>query len=263
MKEIDLIRSLLKEASVLVREQYARRDKVGVTSKSNPNDLLTEVDLAVQDLIVEGVRNCFPGDAIAAEERDFAHPPEDRDARCWVIDPIDGTQNFVRGLFPMFGISIAFVRGGAAVAAGVALPVGGDCFLAERGSGAYRGAAALRVSNVASVSVARVEVDFSGPPERAGTLRSASRIICGAGQIRCACATVVALCQIAAGEMDGFVHVALNPWDYAAAQLIVEEAGGRATRLDGLPLRVFDGRKGALLSNGLIHAGLLSLVDGT
>ena len=121
MKEIDLIYSLLKEASALVCEQYARRDQVGVTTKSNPNDLLTEADLAVQDLIVEGVANCFPGDAIAAEERDFSHLPDDREARCWVIDPIDGTQNFVRGLFPMFGVSIAFVRGGEAVAAGIGL----------------------------------------------------------------------------------------------------------------------------------------------
>jgi len=261
MNEIDLIQSLLKEASVLVREQYARRDRVGVTSKSNPNDLLTEVDLAVQDLIIDGIRNCFPGDSIAAEERDFAHPPEDRGARCWVIDPIDGTQNFVRGLFPLFGISVAFVRAGAAVAAGVALPVAGGLFLAERGSGAYRDAVRLSVSRVRSVSIARIEVDFSGPPERPDTLRSASRIICGAGQIRCACATVVALCQIAAAEMDGFVHVALNPWDYAAAQLIVEEAGGQATRLDGTPLGVFDNRKGALLTNGHIHAEMLSLID--
>ncbi|HOT49411.1 MAG TPA: inositol monophosphatase [Candidatus Hydrogenedentes bacterium] len=261
MTEIDLIQSLLKEASVYVREQYARRDRVGVQSKGNPNDLLTEADLGVQDLIVEGIRNCFPGDAIAAEERDFAHAPADRDARCWVIDPIDGTQNFVRGFFPMFGISIAFVRGGMAVAAGVALPISGGCFLAERGAGSFRDECRLRVSDVASASVARVEVDFSGPPERAETLRRASRIICGAGQIRCACATVVSLCQIAAGEMDGFVHVALHPWDYAAAQLIVEEAGGRATRLDGRPLGVFDGGKGALLSNGHIHPELLSLVD--
>ncbi|HNR35452.1 MAG TPA: inositol monophosphatase family protein, partial [Candidatus Hydrogenedentes bacterium] len=77
MTEIDLIQSLLKEASVYVREQYARRDRVGVQSKGNPNDLLTEADLGVQDLIVEGIRNCFPGDAIAAEERDFAHAPAD------------------------------------------------------------------------------------------------------------------------------------------------------------------------------------------
>lgn len=261
MTELDLIQSLLKEASVLVREQYARRGQVGVASKRDPNDLVTEADLAVQDLIVEGIENAFPGDAIAAEERGFAHGPADPDARCWVIDPIDGTQNFVRGLFPIFGVSIAFACGGEAVAAGVALPLTRDCFLAERGRGAYQGRDRLHVSSVASVGMSRVEVDFSGPEERPGTLRRASRIVRETGQIRCACATVVALCQIAAGEMDGFFHLGLHPWDYAAAHLIVEEAGGKATRLDGTPLRIFDGQQGALLSNGHIHEELLSLVD--
>lgn len=261
MKEKELIDALLKEASVFVRQRYLHRANLCVTSKKHPNDLLTEVDLAVQDMIVDGIRRYFPDDAVAAEERDLAHAPDDPDARCWVIDPIDGTQNFVRGLFPMFGISLAFVRGGAAVAGGVALPMSGDSFTAEAGSGAYLGATRLRVSDIPRVSLARVEVDFSGPPERPDTLRYASRMICEAGQVRCACATVTALCQIAAGEMDAFVHVGLNPWDYAAGQLIVEEAGGKATRLDGTPLRVFDSGKGALISNGPLHEELLSLLD--
>ena len=261
MREIEFIESMLAETSALVRGKYADRSKVAVSWKSEANDLLTEVDLAVQDHIVAAVNRCFPGDAIAAEERDFAHAPDDPMHRCWVIDPIDGTQNFVRGLFATFGISVAFFDGGLVMAGGVALAIAGDVFLAERGSGAFRNGARTFVSRVDSLSVARVEVDFSGPRERQETLERASRLIRDVGQVRCNCSTVVALCSIASGDMDAFVHVSLNPWDYAAGQVIVEEAGGKTSRLDNGPLCLFDGKRGVLMSNGLLHEDLVGILD--
>jgi myo-inositol-1(or 4)-monophosphatase len=257
MKEIAFVEQVLKVTSLLVREKYAERSKVGVSSKSEANDLLTEVDLAVQDYMVDQIKQLFPEDLVAAEERDFGHIPEDPSCRCWVIDPIDGTQNFVRGLFPTFGISVAFAVGGRVMAGGVGLPMLREAFLAERGEGAFRNGKRLRVSEVGEVAVARIEVDFSGRCERRETLERASRLLCTAGQIRCNCSAVVALCSIASGDMEGFVHVALNPWDYAAGQLLVEEAGGKATRLDGSPLGLFDGGRGVLVSNGRIHDELL------
>jgi myo-inositol-1(or 4)-monophosphatase len=260
MKEIAFIENVLRITSVLVREKYAERAKVAVTSKSEANDLLTETDLLVQDHIIEEIRGLFPHDLVAAEEGGFSRIPDDPAARCWVIDPIDGTQNFVRGMFPTFGISIAFAVGGDAVAGGVALPIPGDIFLAERGAGAFRNGQRLRVSEVASVGLARVEVDFSGRREREETLQRGSRLICEAGQVRCNCAAVVALCSIASGDMEAFFHVALNPWDYAAGQVIVLEAGGAASRLNGGPLRLFDGKRGVLASNGRIHQELLSVI---
>ena len=271
MKEMDLIEQVLKATSVLVREKYSERANVSVTSKSEANDLLTEVDVAVQEHIVEQISHLFPDDLIAAEEGDFANIPSDPDCRCWVIDPIDGTQNFVRGLFPTFGISVALAVGGTAVAGGVALPIPRDIFLAERGAGAFRSSGGfseaagrghrLTVTQTAEVGLSRIEIDFSGRRVRDETLRRAGKVITTAGQIRCNCATVVALCSIASGDMEAFVHVALNPWDYAAGQLIVEEAGGRATRLDGSPLRLFDGGRGVLITNGHIHQEVLSLLS--
>jgi myo-inositol-1(or 4)-monophosphatase len=261
MSEIEFIEKTLIELSPMVREKYAARDQVKVTSKSNPNDLLTEVDVAVQRHIIQRINDAFPGDAIAAEEEGYGHAPLDAGARCWVIDPIDGTQNFVRGIFPCFGISVAFAAGGVPVSGGVMLPVDNDLFLAEKGAGATRNGNRIQVSSVKHVEVSRIEIDFSGPTERRETIRRATRIILDGGQIRCNCATVVALCSVACGEMEAFFHVALNPWDYAAGQVLVEEAGGKTSRLDGAPLHLFDGQRGVLATNGHIHKELMGLID--
>lgn len=279
MNETTFIEQVLKVTSILVKEKYAARENIKVTSKSEANDLLTEVDLAVQEYAVGQIAQLFPEDRIAAEEGYFANIPArisvhnmgarisvhnaggDQDCRCWVIDPIDGTQNFVRGLFPTFGISIALAVGGVPVVGGVALPISREIFLAERGAGAFRNGRPLKVTDVPEVGLSRIEVDFSGRREREETLRRASKVLTTAGQIRCNCATVVALCSIASGDMEGFIHVALNPWDYAAGQVIVEEAGGIATRLDGSPLRLFDGGRGILMTNGHIHQEVISLLE--
>ena len=261
MREIDFIQQVLCDMAELVREKYAIRNEIAVSSKRHPNDLLTEADLAVQDAVVGRIREVFPTDAIAAEERGLNDMPVEPDRRCWVIDPIDGTQNFVRGIFPVFGVSIGFARGGRPVAGGVILPITGDLFLAEKGGGVTRNGRPTQVSAEPHALTARVEVDFSGPPERVATLRRAGRIICECGQIRCNCSTVFSLVSIASGDMDGFFHVALYPWDYAAGVVIVEEAGGKVSRLDGSEVRLFDGKRGMVASNGLIHEELLALVE--
>lgn len=260
MKEIDFIEKALGELAEYVREKYAQRDRVAVSSKSHAMDLLTEVDLGVQDRLVAMIAKTFPGDAVAAEERDFGVIPSDPNSRCWVIDPIDGTQNFVRGLFPTFGISVAFAQGGEARAAGVAMPISGQTFLAEHGSGATMNGRRQRVTETNSLALSRLEVDFSGPPHRDETLRRFSDLIRKAGQIRCHCAAVVGLCSIASGDKEAFVHVSLNPWDFAASQLIVEEAGGTTSRLDGSPLRLFDNRKGVVATNGFIQNEVIGMI---
>lgn len=261
MKERLFIEELLAAASDLVRGRYGARETVKVVSKSEPNDLLTEVDLAVQEYVVARIREAFPDDAIAAEEAGFAGTPADPDGRCWVIDPIDGTQNFVRSLFPAFGVSIAFAEGGVPIAGGVSMPIAHDVFVAERGGGTFRNGRRQQVTAIAEVGLARVEVDFAGREERKETLSRAGKVLTDAGQIRCHCATVVALCSIASGDAEAFVHVGLNPWDFAAGMIIAEEAGGRATRFDGGPVHLFDDGQGVVISNGHIHNELISLLQ--
>jgi myo-inositol-1(or 4)-monophosphatase len=263
MRERVFIAATLESAGAYLKEAYTRRGEMAVESKGDPNDLLTEADLEVQRRIVADIGEDYPADGIVAEEAGLNRFPEDPDARAWVIDPIDGTQNFLRGLYPAFGISLAFVQGGTILAGGVLMPMTNDLFLAERGNGAFRNGQALRVSAVDRVEIARTEVDFGALASRPGILGRARRVILEAGHLRCHCAAVVGLCSIATGDMDAYVHVHLQPWDFAASQLILEEAGGRMTRLDGARLDLFgDPDEGILATNGRVHDAFLGIIEG-
>ncbi len=258
MNEIDFIELLLKEASAYVKAKYAGRTRLHVQEKNGANDLLTEVDLAVQNQMVERISSAYPSDVIVAEEQGLDARPANAPKRCWIIDPIDGTQNFLRGLFPAFGITVAFAADGALRAGGVSMPITQDLFLAERNNGAARNGQQVRVSALSDMSRARAEVDFSHPKHRDQTLNVMADVIRRTGQIRCYSSAVVALCSIACGDSEAFTHVGLKPWDYAAGQLIVEEAGGRTSRLDGSPLGLFDGKRGVLATNGAVHDAFLT-----
>lgn len=260
MREIQFIEHFLRDNRAYVREKYAAKNDLIVTSKLDANDLLTEVDLTIQKRIVDEIRFRYPGDAILAEEGDLSTAPKRAPERCWVIDPIDGTANFVRGMFPIFAISVAFTRNGAATAAGVLFPEPGDLLLAEQGGGATRNGRRIRTSQVADPAAARLDIDFGILADRGPSLDRFSNLLCHTGQLRCHGSAVASLCQVATGDIDAYVHVTLHPWDFAAAQLLVEEAGGTATRLDGTPLRVFDGRKGVMITNGPLHAPMMRLL---
>ncbi len=261
MNELDFIQAFLQENAAYAREKFSDRSGLTVTTKTDATDMLTEVDLTLQKRAVDAIREQFPNDAILAEEGEYSTLPADPHGRCWVMDPIDGTSNFVRGRFPLFGISLAFAEGGRAQAGGVGLPGNEDIFLAQRGQGATLNGHRITVSETRDTGLARVDVDFSTRGDRQAMLTRAAPLISGIGQVRCHGSAVVALCEVAAGDADGYVHMTLNPWDYAAGQLLVEEAGGQATRLQGEPLGIFDGGKGVLVTNGALHAGLMNLIQ--
>jgi len=260
MTEIEFIEDFLRENAQYAREKYAMRQEITVTAKRDANDLLTEVDLTLQKRAVDQIRDRFPGDSIVAEEGEFSAIPKEPSGRCWVMDPIDGTNNFVRGLFPVYGISIGFALNGEAVSGGVMLPGVDRMLLAERGGGATMNGAPIRVSEVQTLEESRIDLDFSGIWDRRAIVDKALGVLIESGQIRCHGSAVASLAQVASGDAEAYVHMSLSPWDYAACQVIVEEAGGMATRHDGTPLRLFDGRKGVLVSNGAIHEALMALI---
>jgi myo-inositol-1(or 4)-monophosphatase len=260
MTELGFIRKFLEDNMAYARDKFAARGAITVTSKRDANDLLTEVDLTLQKRAIDQIHHSFPGDSIMAEEGEFAKGPDEPEGRCWVMDPIDGTNNFVRGLFPVYAISIAFAIHGRAVAGGIALPGVNTIFTAEHGKGAFHGKRRLVVSEVQTLEEAKVDLDFGGMEDRAAWLERGQEIIRHAGQLRGYGSAVSAISQIASGDLDAFLHMTLNPWDYAAAQLIVEEAGGMASRLDGKPLHLFDGKQGVLITNGAIHKEMLRLI---
>lgn len=261
MLELDFIKNFLESNRGYVIDKYREKGLLTVTSKkADPNNLLTEVDLTIQKRFVDAVRSAFPEDSFVGEESGMNSIPEDQDRRAWVIDPIDGTYNFMRGLNPSFAISIAFVEGGAARCGAVTLPLSGTSLYAEAGAGAYCDGRRLAVSKVQHLEEACVEIDFSGMDDRKTLIRRALDIMKKSGRVRCHGSAAVGICQVATGDADAYLHMSLHPWDFAAAQLIAEEAGGFATRLNGKPLRVFDGKQGVLVTNGAIHRTVLALL---
>lgn len=261
MTEIELIDTILADVSPYVRERFKDRDNLNVQSKSHSNDLVTEVDVEVQRRLVDSIRKVFPDDAICGEESGFDKPPDNRDARCWIIDPIDGTHNFIRGLYPMFGISIGVARGNTILAGGVDLPITNQRFRAVKGRGATLNGNSLKTGAVDLLENARVEIDFGNAWGRQDTLKYFSPVIDECAQVRCHCAAVVGLCQIATGGVDAYFHTNIHVWDIAAALLIVEESGGKVTSLDGSELDIYNIDKGILGTNSHIHDECIRVVN--
>jgi len=253
MRELDFIGESLAAVSPYVRERYAQRGGLSVRGKRGAMDLLTEVDLEVQRRLVEAIEKAFPGDLVVAEEAGLDQLPPDRQHRCWFIDPIDGTQNFVRGMFPDFGVSLAFADAGEVRAGGVAMAGAEILMLAGRGQGATRNGKPMRVSSVDKLAEARIDIDFGYPHQRQGTLDLFSALICEAGQFRCYCAAIAGLCAVACGETDAYAAMFTQPWDSAAGALLVEEAGGRVSTATGGPLNLVHGHSSIVVSNGAIH----------
>lgn len=261
MRELSFIERMLDEVGPLVRARYVDRQAMQVTAKADPVDLMTEVDLEVQRRLQRAIWAEFSGDVIVAEEEGLDRPPEETGARCWILDPIDGTHNFVRGMVGTFGVSIAFAQNGQVVAGGVEFPELNRHFTAGRGAGAHCNGEMIRVSEVGVFAESQLEIDFTRPERRGPILAACGELMRDAGQIRCHGSATFALCSVANGNADAYVHAGLKTWDWAAAALIVEEAGGKVTGFDGRPLRLFESESTALVaSNGVLHEQALERV---
>lgn len=262
MTDIEFITETLQRAGEFARERYKQRAHLAVETKRDANDFVTEADIAVQRDIVEHIARQFPGDFVLAEESGLDTRPEAVGGRCWILDPIDGTSNFVRGLFAMWGISLGLAVRGEIVAGGVLFPMADDLFLAERGAGARRNGTPCTASIVDVLDHARLDLDISAATYRYETIERAPEIYRRAGQLRVHGCAVAALCAVAAGEMEAYLHVALNPWDFAAGQILVEEAGGVVSTWDGGRPKFFEGRASIAATNAPLHAETLSLLRG-
>jgi myo-inositol-1(or 4)-monophosphatase len=261
MDEITLIETFLRENCDYVRDRYRNPETLTVTEKMSRKDLLTDVDLTLQKRFADLLKTRFPADTLVGEEEGADIFPKEREGRTWLIDPVDGTYNFVRGMYPIFGVSVAFAVKGLPMAAGVLFPERGDLFLAQRDGGCWRNGEKQAVSEIRQFGEACIQIDFSVPEDRNLMLRHASDVIRDTGQLRCYGCAVAGICQIASADAEGYLHMNLPPWDYAAAMLIVEEAGGRVSRLGGGELHLFDAPSlGLVISNGAVHDQLLSRI---
>jgi myo-inositol-1(or 4)-monophosphatase len=195
--------------------------------------------------------------AILAEESG-AHGDGAARAR-FIVDPLDGTTNYAHG-FPVFASSLALEVDGDVLVGAVYDPTRRELFTATRGGGAYLNGAPMRVSSHASLIDALLVTGFpySVHEERADLVSLFSAFLAEAQAVRRLGSAALDLCYVAAGRMDAFWEQHLKPWDMAAGALMLTEAGGRISALDGSP---FDIRRPQLMaSNGVLHDRLLEVV---
>ena len=222
-------------------------------------DLVTEVDLACEAAITRILEAGAPGIPILGEEGAQAGAPIP--STCWIVDPLDGTTNFVHG-YPAYGVSIALQVDGELELGCVLDPLRDEIFTAFRGRGAACNDLPLRVSEVSSVDGALL---ISGFPydrrERAAYYLAFFQAFMERAQgVRRAGAAALDLCWLAAGRADGYWEFGLQPWDIAAGALIIREAGGRVTGMCGEPLELSGAR--IVASNGHIHPQLDAIIEG-
>ena len=229
-------------------EELLRRLKLPreIADKGERANLVTDADRASEKLIVERLRREYPNATILAEESGMHRGSDDER---WIVDPLDGTTNFAHA-YPLFCISIAYERRGELVAGVIHAPAMRETFAAEAGGGARLNGEPIAVSAIERVRDAMVCTGFhpSNYPRNGPYFATASQY---AQAVRRDGAAALDLAYVACGRFDGFWEWDLSPWDVAAGTVIVREAGGSVTRIDGGPPAV-DARS-ILASNGRIH----------
>ncbi len=200
-------------------------ERLAITTKG-VNDFVTEVDQAAEQAIIETLLTAYPGHAILAEESGRTHGAKHSDY-LWIIDPLDGTTNFIHGL-PVYAVSIALAFRGKVEQAVVYDPSRNDLFLASKGRGAFLNDRRLRVSKRTRLADSLIGTGF---PFRKGDnfkryVEMFEQVMQHCAGVRRPGAAALDLCYVAAGWYDGFFETGLNPWDVAAGSLIITEAGG-------------------------------------
>jgi myo-inositol-1(or 4)-monophosphatase len=225
--------------------------------KKGPIDLVTEVDIAVEHMFRQLVSERFPDHQVLAEEMGGSSAISQ--GPCWVFDPIDGTTNYAHGI-PIFCATVALEIDGVAEVAAVFDPTRQELFTAERDNGAYLNGRRIRVSRTTSLVDAVVVTGFPYDVHaRVDDIVGLFGAFVGrARAVRRLGSAAIDLCYVAAGRMDGFWESDLKPWDIAGGALIVAEAGGQVSDVDGTP---FSSRRGHVLAtNGHLHQLMLEVI---
>jgi myo-inositol-1(or 4)-monophosphatase len=243
-----------RSAGRLVRDGFERPHE---TATKGGRELVTEVDRASEETILEAILAECPDDLVIAEE---TAPTQADSHRVWIVDPLDGTNNYAHG-YPFFSIAIA-VEEDRVLRSGVVYdPLRDEMFVAEKGRGASVNGAPVRVSNNGSLMHSLVATGF--PYDRTETasnnLSNLNRLIVAVRGIRRGGSAELDLVYVGCGRLDGFWESGLKTWDVSAGGMIVMEAGGTVTNFGSAD---WDHRRGDIIaSNGLIHGELAGLIE--
>lgn len=249
-----MIAAARKAARSLVRD-FGEVENLQVSLKG-PSDFVSSADRHAEDILYKELNKARPTFGFVMEERGKVTGSDP--SQTWVVDPLDGTTNFLQGL-PVWAVSVACRRGSEILAGVVLDPQGGNVFAAARGGGAFWNGRRMRVSDRPTLSGAFLA---TGYPFRAKAaldlyLGLFRRVFTEARAIRRCGAAALDLAYVAAGVYDGFFEFRLSPWDIAAGSLLIEQAGGVLSDLDGGDRYLASGN--VLAGNPGVHAGLLAV----
>jgi myo-inositol-1(or 4)-monophosphatase len=212
----------IREAGHFARRFFERRAELAIELKG-AQDLVSIADREVEQLLRARLAAAFPEDGLIGEEGEAAGPAGAEG--CWVIDPIDGTMNFLRGV-PYWSVVVAFVVGGRTVIGLTYDPVHDELFAARRGGGAFRNGEPIRVSGTTDPGQAVIGHTFSFKTEVAPYVRTLANLLEAGVDHRRLGSTALMLCHVADGRLDGVVTLRASSWDVIAGLILVREAGG-------------------------------------
>lgn len=252
--ELTVAQEAARAAGVILTRYF--HDGVAMRSKDVAN-LVSDADIEAERAIVEVIRSTFPSHEVLGEE---VHEGDASAEHVWVVDPLDGTNNFAHKL-AHFAVSIAYYRAGRAECGVILNPLRDEWHVAVRGQGATLNGRRVRVSDETRLTEALVGVGFYY--DRGAMMEATLAAIGdlkrnGIHGIRRFGTASLDLSMVALGNYGGYFEYELSPWDFAAGRLFVEEAGGRVTTARGEPLPL--ARSSVLASNGTLHEALLEIV---
>jgi len=255
-KLLDLAIHCAFESGKIQRKYFEKN--INIRHKGE-TDLVTDVDMACQEKIIGIIKEAFPDDDVISEEKknDF-----EGIKNRWIIDPLDGTTNYAHG-YPFFCTSIAYETNGQITHGVVYNPIFNELFFGKKGEGAYLNGEKIRISSVHDLKQALLSTGF---PYNIATIERNNidhflNFLFKAQAVRRDGSAALNLCYVACGRFDAFWELSLNSWDMAAGCLMVSEAGGTLTNLQGDEFSVY--KDTIVASNGIIHKDMLAALNET
>ncbi|MFH1398609.1 MAG: inositol monophosphatase family protein [Candidatus Woesearchaeota archaeon] len=252
-KELITAVKAAKKAGSMLKHQWSCQS----CSFKNRRQIVTKYDLQAEKIILSTIKKNFPKHSFYGEEGGKTGKSEYQ----WVIDPIDGTSNFTAGI-PIFATSIALVKNQETIVAVVYNPITKELFTAQKGRGAFLNSKKIHVSKANQLAKSLISLNRGANANGVTALsKLATPLDKNARTFRKLGCCSLEFCYVACGKLDGLVNLFSYPYDYAAGALIIREAGGTATDLQGKPFTLFT--KCVIAANKKIHAQLLRVVSRT
>jgi len=248
------IKNLAYGAGKILRDGF--RKKMKIARKSGPHDIVTKYDFASERYIIGKIKGRFPGHGIISEE---SNPEIDNGKDTWIIDPLDGTNAFARGV-AQFSVSIAYVHSQQLSLGVVYDPIADELFFAQAGHGAFLNNKKIRVSDRKELRGSLAIYSYNVNDTPLATILKDTKAISKAGLLPwCLCSSALDGAYVASGRADLNIDRDAHPWDYAAGALIMKEAGAKVTQADGKPYR-WDSRS-LLAANPVLHKKIINTLN--